>query len=202
MSYKPFFIVLVGPSGVGKTTVVRGILRMRKDMKYSISATTRKKRKDELDGKNYYFLDVAEFKRWIEEDRFYEWAIVYGDYYGTPKEPVDNFLLEGYNVIFDLDVQGALSIKLSKKDSVTIFLLPPSIKELQRRLLDRGDKEDIIDRRIEESKGELNEAGRFDYIVKNESLEETIKNINTIIMAEAYRTERAVLNSPFTNREA
>ncbi|OYD16915.1 guanylate kinase [candidate division WOR-3 bacterium JGI_Cruoil_03_44_89] len=195
MYYEPFFIVLVGPSGVGKTTVVREILKLHGDIKYSISATTRTPRKDEVHGRDYYFLDISTFKDWIKEDRLYEWAIVYGDYYGTPRESVDEFLKEGYDVIFDLDIQGGSSVKSKRGNTITVFLLPPSREELRRRLLRRGDKEDIIVKRIKEVEREMDAAFRFDYIIRNGVLEETIKKVEAIIVAERQRSKRIRLSS-------
>lgn len=195
MYYEPFFIVLVGPSGVGKTTVVREILNFHGDIKYSISATTRTPRKDEVHGRDYYFLDISTFKDWIREDRLYEWAVVYGDYYGTPRKSVDEFLEEGYDVIFDLDIQGGSTMKSKRGNTVTVFLLPPSIEELSRRLLRRGDEEDIIVKRIEEAEREVNVAFRFDYIIRNDVLEETIKKVEAIIVAERCCSKRIRLSS-------
>ncbi|MCK4256274.1 guanylate kinase [candidate division WOR-3 bacterium] len=191
MSYKPFLIVLVGPSGVGKTTMVQGIMKLHKDIKYSISATTRKPRKDEVDGKSYFFLDIPTFKKWIEDDRFYEWALVYDDYYGTPKKPVEETIRCGFSVICDLDIQGALSLKSKRSDSIAIFLLPPSIEELKRRLIERGDRDEVINKRIEEVEREVGKAVQFDYIVRNDMLEDTIRKIDAIVIAEKHSTKRA-----------
>jgi len=193
MYYESFFLVLVGPSGVGKSTIVREIIKLHEDIKYSISATTKRPRKDEVNGKDYYFLDISTFKNWIKEDKLYEWALVYGDYYGTPREQVDAFLGGGYDVIFDLDIQGAISIKLKRKDTVTIFLLPPSKEELKRRLLKRGDNENVVVKRIKEIGREVRAASRFNYIIRNDVLEETIKKVDAIIMAERHRTKRIKL---------
>jgi len=193
MYYEPFFLVLVGPSGVGKSTIVREIIKLHEDIKYSISATTRKPRKDEVYGKDYYILDISTFKNWIKEGKLYEWALVYGDYYGTPREHVDAFLRGGYNIIFDFDIQGAISVKLKREDTVTIFLLPPAKEELKRRLLKRGDNENVVVKRIKEIGREVRAASRFDYIIRNDVLEETIKKVDAIIMAERHRTKRIKL---------
>lgn len=193
MYYEPFFLVLVGPSGVGKSTIVREIIKLHEDIKYSISATTRRPRKDEVNGKDYYFLDIPTFKNWIKEDKLYEWALVYGDYYGTPREHVDAFIGESHDVIFDLDIQGAISVKSQREDTVTVFLLPPSKEELKRRLLKRGDNENAVIERIKEIEREVKAASRFDYIIRNDVLEETIKKIDAIIMAERHRTKRTKL---------
>ncbi|PIP13128.1 MAG: guanylate kinase [bacterium (Candidatus Stahlbacteria) CG08_land_8_20_14_0_20_40_26] len=194
MYYEPFFLVLVGPSGVGKSTIVREIIKLHKDIKYSISATTRRPRKDEVNGKDYYFLDIPTFKNWIKEDKLYEWALVYGDYYGTPREHVDAFIRESHDVIFDLDIQGAISVKSQREDTVTVFLLPPSKEELKRRLLKRGDNENAVVERIKEIEREVKTASRFDYIIRNDVLEETIKKVDAIIIAERHRTKRIRLS--------
>lgn len=194
MYYEPFFVILVGPSGVGKTSVVQEVLRLHEDIKYSISATTRKPRKGEIHGKDYYFLDIPTFKNYIKKDKLYEWALVYGDYYGTPREPVDMFLEEGYDVIFDLDIQGGIFMKSQKEDTVTIFLLPPSKEELKRRLLQRGDDEHTIVKRIEEIEKEVKIAIKFDYIIRNDVLEDTVKKVKAIITAERHRIKRIRLS--------
>ena len=194
MYYEPFFLVLVGPSGVGKSTIVREIIKLHKDIKYSISATTRRPRKDEVNGKDYYFLDIPTFKNWIKEDKLYEWALVFGDYYGTPREHVDAFIRESHDVIFDLDIQGAISVKSQREDTVTVFLLPPSKEELKRRLLKRGDNENAVVERIKEIEREVKTASRFDYIIRNDVLEETIKKVDAIIIAERHRTKRIRLS--------
>lgn len=194
MYYEPFFVILVGPSGVGKTSVVQEVLRLHEDIKYSISATTRKPRKGEIHGKDYYFLDIPTFKNYIKKDKLYEWALVYGDYYGTPREPVDMFLEEGYDVIFDLDIQGGIFMKSQKEDTVTIFLLPPSKEELKRRLLQRGDDEHTIVKRIEEIEKEVKIAIKLDYIIRNDVLEDTVKKVKAIIMAERHRIKRIRLS--------
>lgn len=194
MYYEPFFVILVGPSGVGKTSVVQEVLRLHEDIKYSISATTRKPRKGEIHGKDYYFLDIPTFKNYIKKDKLYEWALVYGDYYGTPREPVDMFLEEGYDVIFDLDIQGGIFMKSQKEDTVTIFLLPPSKEELKRRLLQRGDDEHTIVKRIEEIEKEVKIAIKFDYIIRNDVLKDTVKKVDAIIMAERHRIKRIRLS--------
>ncbi len=193
MYYEPFFVILVGPSGVGKTSVVQEVLRLHEDIKYSISATTRKPRKGEIHGKDYYFLDIPTFENYIKKDKLYEWALVYGDYYGTPREPVDMFLEEGYDVIFDLDIQGGIFMKSQKEDTVTIFLLPPSKEELKRRLLQRGDDEHTIVKRIEEIEKEVKIAIKLDYIIRNDVLEDTVKKVKAIIMAERHRIKRIKL---------
>lgn len=197
MSYEPFLIVLVGPSGVGKTTIAQGILEKHKEIRYSISATTRRPRVEEIDGRDYYFLDIPTFKKWIRDGKFYEWAIVYNDFYGTPKAPVEGYLKSGFCVIFDLDIQGAVSMKSKRQDSVVIFLLPPSMEELKRRLLERGDTHIQIDKRIREVKKEIEKATRFDYIIKNNVLEDTLKKVESIIMAEQNSTSRVRFKNLF-----
>jgi guanylate kinase len=201
MFYKPFLIVIVGPSGVGKTTIVREIIHSDSGIKYSISATTRKRRKDEVDGRDYYFLNTKTFKKWIREKKLYEWALVYGDYYGTLKEPVLQWLNAGFKVIMDLDIQGARAIKSLHPNCVSIFVLPPTIEELKKRLMHRGqDKMDAILRRVELARDEINCFKEFNYVVVNEEIDSVAGDVRTIIQAEELKSERYLIKKEASNQ--
>lgn len=174
-------IVISGPSGCGKTTVVRALLRQRPSFRYSVSATTRPPRNGEVDGVDYWFLDVETFQKKIQENAFLEWAKVHQAYYGTFAEPVLTWLQNNETVLLDLDVQGGLSIKRQFQDAVLIFLLPPSWEELQRRLRNRGaESTEQMEKRLSTAQYEIQEAQKYDFLVFNDRLEDTLENINAI----------------------
>ena len=188
---KSFPIVLVAPSGTGKTTICEHILKEFPQLKYSVSATTRMPREGEVDKIDYYFLSKPVFRAWIKGDKFYEWAEVYGDLYGTPKEPLLQYLNDGYHVLLDLDIQGARSIKKVYPGAVCIFITPPSISELKVRLLKRGkDSHKVIARRLKAAELELSHLKEFDYIVVNECIPATVDKIGAIIVAEECSSRR------------
>ncbi len=185
MSRKGKLIVLSGPSGVGKTTICRKIISRRNDIVYSISATSRKKRRGEANGKEYFFLTEEEFKRWIRENRFAEYAIVHGNYYGTPKKFLEDNLKRGLNVLMDIDVQGAKKLMPLYPDGVYIFILPPDFNELKKRLLKRNtDDKKEISNRLKTAVEEMKYIDDYKYVVKNDNLEDTIKEILKIIDKE------------------
>ncbi len=178
-------IVLSGPSGVGKTTLCKSIINKRPDIRYSISATSRKRRKDEIDGREYIFLTEEEFKRWIEEDRFVEYASVHGNLYGTPRSELEGRLEKGVNVLMDIDVQGAKKMMSLYPDGIYIFIIPPDISELQRRLLKRKTEQDeVIKNRLANALKELEYKKDFQYVVENRDLDKTKKELIEIIEKE------------------
>jgi guanylate kinase len=174
--------VLSSPSGGGKSTVIQELRRRNPDFGYSVSVTTRPKRKNEKHGEDYFFVDESDFKKKIKEGAFIEWAEVYGYLYGTLWEQVEKQISHGKKVLFDIDVQGGIQIKKKKKDSVLIFILPPSIKELERRLRNRQtESKTEIDKRLKNAQHELEFAQQYDFQVVNDCFEKTIEDIEVIV---------------------
>jgi guanylate kinase len=175
--------VISAPSGTGKTTIIHSLLKEIPELLYSISATTRKKRGGEVDEKDYFFLDESNFLKKIEENAFAEWQKVYDYYYGTYKSFLDENLNSGKSIILDLDVKGALSLKASYPEAVLIFLEPPDIEELVRRLKNRKtESEHEFNKRIERAKMELSHKDKFDYFVVNNKLNIAIEKLKSIIV--------------------
>jgi len=174
--------VLSSPSGGGKTTIIKTLRAECPDLSYSISATTRPPRKGEKDGVDYFFLDCPTFRQKIAQQAFVEWATVHGEYYGTLKSQIDPFLSQGKHVILDTDVQGGLNLKNSRSDVVLIYLLPPSMRVLKKRLFERGtETSENLERRLGVAQVENRMAEAYDYIVINERLEKAVEEIKTII---------------------
>lgn len=175
-------IVLSAPSGSGKTTILKDVLSNYPQFVFSISATTRKKRDIEVDGKDYFFLSEEEFKKKIEQDEFIEWEKFYDYYYGTLKEQINKNIAEGLTTLFEVDVKGALSIKKHYPDAVLIFVAPPSIEELKKRLVQRKtETEEDLRKRIERAEMELSYKDKFDYVVSNIDLEKAKLEVKKII---------------------
>lgn len=190
MTNKGILIVLSGPSGAGKGTICKALLS-RGDYWLSVSATTRNPRVGEIEGKNYYFIDKDEFVNRIESGDFLEHAEVYGNYYGTPKSKVLSALDSGKNVILEIDIQGALKVKESYPGGVFIFILPPSMEELKQRIINRGSetKESLMTR-FKSAYQEINYVSKYNYAVVNDTVEEAVKKIESIITAEKCRVDR------------
>ena len=188
---KGFLLVISGPSGVGKGTVLHDLMNTQTNLVYSVSATTRKKRDGEIEGVSYFYLNHDEFEQMIEDDKFLEYAHVHNNYYGTPKEFVEKKINEGKIVILEIDVQGALNIKKNTDNGVFIFLAPPSLKELKKRIVGRGTETDEdIKIRMNNAKKELEYIKDYDYIVVNDHLNSAITSVNEIINAEKHRVFR------------
>jgi len=172
-------IIFSAPSGSGKTTIVRHLLQQDFNLEFSVSATSRPIRGNEIDGKDYYFLSADTFREKINNDEFLEWEEVYPNcFYGTLKEEVERIRNEGSNVIFDVDVVGGINIKkFYQEDALAIFIQPPSIQELENRLRNRNtDSKTVISNRIEKFKFELSFANQFDTIIINDKLEDALNN--------------------------
>jgi guanylate kinase len=181
-STKPFLLVFSAPSGTGKTTIIQEVLKWFPKFVFSISATTRSKRANEIDGVHYYFLDEADFLQKINENKFVEWEKFYDYYYGTLKETIDSNLAAGNTIVFEVDVKGALSIKQQYPDSILIFIAPPSIDELKERLIKRNtETETDLKKRIERAEMELSYREKFDFIVVNKNLENAKEEVKKII---------------------
>ena len=176
-------LIFSAPSGTGKTTIIKELMKEFSQLEFSISATTRKSRGKEEDGVEYFFLTKEDFQAKIEAKEFVEYKNVYENYYGTLKNYVDRSLTEGKNIIFDVDVQGALSIKEQyPNDSIMIFIYPPSIEDLKIRLEVRGtDSSEIIEKRLEYAEKELSQMDHYDHKVKNEKIHDAVDEISKIL---------------------
>ena len=185
MVNKGLLLIISGPSGVGKGTVCSAVLAGSSDTVCSISATTRKPRPGEIDGESYYFLTREEFLKKRDNGYFLEWAEVFGNYYGTPAAEVDRFLAAGKNVILEIDTQGAMKVKSACPHGVSIFILPPSFAELEKRIIDRGtEAPEVRNRRLSCAKAEMELASRYDYSIINDSVEKAAARILNIISEE------------------
>lgn len=191
--------ILSSPSGAGKTTLSRMLLTEDEEIKLSISATTRPPRPGEEDGVHYYFVTDAEFDRMIEEDDFYEWAHVFDFRYGTPKGAIREGLKAGQDYLFDIDWQGTQQLKQKDdQDVVTVFVLPPSLAELRRRLESRGqDSTEVIDARMERAQAEISHWAEYKYVVINDDIDDCFAKIREILHAERMLRRRQTGMIPF-----
>lgn len=189
-------LVLSAPSGTGKTTLARRLLGELPDALFSISVTTRKPRGREQDGVDYHFVDVASFQERIERGEFVEWAEVYGHFYGSSQAVVDEARSRRGVAIFDIDVQGGLAIKRKHPDTVLVFVVPPAMEELERRLRERGtDAEDTIRRRMLAARSEIERGvAAYDYIIVNDDFERAYRDLHAIVVAERCRRGRVDLS--------
>ena len=180
--------IISGPSGVGKSTVLSALLEKRKNLYFSVSATTRDPRPGELDGIHYHFMDAESFRKWIAMDQFLEYAEYVGNFYGTPKKYVDAAMDEGKDVILDIEIQGATQVHELRPNVVRIFIAPPSWEELERRLTARGtDSPEKVQKRLLRAKVELENAGHYDYFVINDTVDNAVAELRAIMLAEHCR---------------
>jgi guanylate kinase len=184
-------IVLSGSSGVGKSTVIARVLQEKPDLYFSVSFTTRPPRDGEVDGVNYHFVTKEDFQRRIQAGEFLEWAEYVGNYYGTSLTVIREKLEQGIDVLLDIEVQGAATVREKMPEAVTLFVIPPSFTELSRRLHDRGtDSEEKIQARLETARREAKEIVNYDYIVVNETVEQAAQEVLSILTASRCRKER------------
>lgn len=188
MMSKGNLYVFTGPSGTGKGTILKQVLEADKRIQLSVSATTRSPRPNEENGVHYWFLQKEEFLAKIEAGAFLEHACYVGNYYGTPEGPVNDQLQAGYDVVLEIEVQGALQIHEKRPDAVMIFVAPPSFEELENRLRGRGtETEEKVLARIDAARGEMEQMKRFDYIVVNDDLQTAVEDVKAIFRAERCR---------------
>ncbi len=195
MNEQGLLVVISAPSGGGKTTIIRKVLE-RHDPRfvYSVSCTTRKPRQNEVDGKDYFFLSEAEFKKRIAEGEFIEWAIVHDNYYGTSRATIDHFLRQGKVVLLDIDIQGGIEVKRIYGDqALLIFIKPPSMQDLEHRLRTRqSDSDAVIRKRLDNARHELKKQSQYDAVITNDILENTVDQVIATIekkIAELSQTE-------------
>mgnify|MGYP002552967554 CR=1 FL=1 len=193
--YKGKTFIISGPSGVGKSTVLKELFEDRDDLYFSVSATTRPPRPGEINGVHYHFTNVDEFRKMISEDAFLEYAEYVGNFYGTPVKYVRDALERGEDMLLEIDVQGALQVMQRRPDAISVFIAPPSYAELKRRLAGRGDTPpDIAARRLHIALEECRQAKHYQYTIINDSVGHAVQELEAVLTAEACRTSYRPLN--------
>lgn len=185
-------LVLSSPSGAGKSTIARNLLAEFPDLTLSVSVTTRAKRGSEIEGKHYHFISEREFRMMAASDALLESAEVHGNFYGTPREPADKIMREGRDMLFDIDWQGGMQLmEKARADVVSIFILPPSMEELKKRLVRRAeDAPEVIEKRLANALEEITHWNEYDYVVINDDLERAFTEVKSILIAERLRQDR------------
>lgn len=188
---KGLLIVVTGPSAVGKGTICDALLQQAPDIRFSVSCTTRPIRPGETHGVEYFFLTHEEFRRKIAADELLEWAEVYGNYYGTPREYVEEVTNQGQDIILDIDRVGAKAVRERYADAVSVFVIPPSMEALGQRIAARGtESEEAVQRRLSEAPEWIREGLTYDYVIVNDDLERAVRQLKAIVVAEKCRTQR------------
>jgi guanylate kinase len=195
-------LVLSSPSGAGKTTLSRRLLEVDPSVALSVSVTTRKQRPGEIDGRDYHFIDAARFDAMVEKGELLEWAEVFGNRYGTPRALVHDTLVRGRDVLFDIDWQGTQQLReKADRDLVSIFVLPPSIPDLERRLRTRAqDSDDVIQARMAKAADEMSHWAEYEYVVINNEIDQAFAEVRSILAAERLKRERQTGLSDFVRR--
>ena len=194
---KGILYVISAPSGAGKTSICKEILQKFPGLHRSISYTTRSRREGEQDGVDYHFISADDFQEMVNKGSFVEWAQVHGNFYGTAKETIQKALSEGSDILLDVDFQGAEQLRQSGLDGIFIFILPPNMKELRKRLDFRNtDADPVIEQRMDNASEEIAQAVYFDYLVVNDVLDKAVDSVRSIIKAEAVRTARMIDQLP------
>lgn len=183
---KGLILVISSPSGGGKSSLTQAILQSEESFVKSISVTTRLKRPGEIDGEDYYFISLKKFNSLLEQNELIEWTQIYDNFYGSLRKNIEEFLDKGVDIIFDIDWHGAREIKKQKpKETVTIFLLPPNIEILQKRLKERGqDSQEVIEKRIKNAPEEIKHSSEYDYVIINDDFKQTYDEIKNILIFE------------------
>jgi guanylate kinase len=191
MSHRGLLAVVCGPSGVGKGTILKLVKERDEKLRFSVSVTTRKPRDGEIEGQNYFYISVDEFKEMIKNDELIEWVEYCGNYYGTPKKYIEDSIKDGYNIILELEVEGAANIKNKYPDSLSVFIVPPSYNDLKRRIEGRGTENiEVIEKRLDRAKEEVKFINNFDYVIVNDNIENTANNLNNILSVEKFKFKR------------
>ncbi len=197
MAKKGLAIIVSAPSGTGKTTVCARLRERMPGLRFKVSHTTRPPREGEVDGVHYHFISESEFQRRLKEGDFLEWARVHGHYYGTARQTVEDHLQRGEDLLMELDVQGVASLRAMEFDGVFIFILPPSLEELEKRLMKRGtEPPEKIRQRLETAKAEIIRYRLYDYVVTNHEVDDTVETVQTILKSEPFRSHRFQPESP------
>ncbi len=184
---KARLFVIAAPSGAGKTTIVGKLVARNPELRFSISYTTRERRNTEVDGADYLFVDVSEFERLRKNDELLEYAEVFDNWYATSRSQVEQHLAQGHSVILEIDWQGARQVRKSMPECVTIFVMPPSVQELERRLRDRRtDEANVIERRLRDARGDMSHWDEFHYIIINDDLEKAVAELNDVISGQGH----------------
>ena len=191
---RPMMFIISSPSGCGKTTLAHKLLAKDKQIKRSVSVTTRPKRKGEVNGKDYWFVSRKKFDEMVAKDMFIEHAEVFGNGYGTPKKQTEKWMKAGFDVMYVIDWQGGLRImRKIKKEAVSVFILPPSMKVLEKRLRGRAsDSADVIKRRLSLAQAEISKCKHYDYIVVNDKIDEAVEKLQSILIAERLKQKRRI----------
>ena len=191
MKKKGMIIIVSAPSGAGKTSICDALIESDKNIVYSVSTTTREPRKGEKNGKEYYFVNDSDFKKMVKKKMFVEWAKVHDHFYGTSKKVLEQTISKGKDILLDIDVQGAVKIKKQYKNALMIFITTPTLKVLKERLIKRNkDSLEVIKTRVENAKRELTYLPKYDYLILNDKLDESIKQAKSIICAERLSIKR------------